>query len=414
MRIKAVRGTKDILPYDAKIWRLIEDKARSLLELYCYQEIRTPLLEEARLFTRSIGESSDIVRKEMYSFKDRKERVLCLRPEGTASVVRAYLEHDLDQSEQLSKFYYFGPMFRAERPQAGRLRQFHHIGVEAIGSGSPYLDAEVITLAVRILEHTGVNNFTVHLNSIGSQQDREEFKSLISTALKSKIKELCPDCHSRLKTNVLRIFDCKNTSCQAVTRQLPPITQALGSQSKEHFLQVQKLLDTLSIPYTLNPFLVRGLDYYTTTCFEIVHPNLGAQNALGAGGRYDSLVSDLGGPPRPAVGFALGMERLIAAKIVEPGEPGPGMRVFIAVLGDQAQPLAFSLLNSLRGEGISAEMNYQDKSLKSQMRLADKLAAANVVIIGEEEVKKQKVILRNMRDKTQKEVEIARLAQELE
>ncbi|MBN3038844.1 MAG: histidine--tRNA ligase [Candidatus Omnitrophica bacterium] len=412
MNIKAIRGTKDVLPQEAKIWRAIEEKARSLFALYGYGEIRTPILEEASLFTRSIGQSSDIVRKEMYAFADRKKRMLCLRPEATASVVRAFLEHGLDKDNQLVKLYYFGPMFRAERPQAGRLRQFHHIGVEAIGSSSPYLDAEVISLAVEILGKTTLKGFTVHLNSIGSQQDRSNYKLLLKKELKDKLKRLCADCRQRYKLNLMRIFDCKNSACKAIIHELPTINESLGEESKDHFKKVQEIIDSLDIPYTLNPYLVRGLDYYTHTCFEIVHPNLGAQNALGAGGRYDDLTHDLGGGKIPAIGFALGLERIIAALEPQKTMPDPGC-VFIAVLGSEAMELGFKLLHSLRRQGISSEIDYQGKSLKAQMRLADRLGSRYVVILGEDEIKKQKAVLRDMREKTQNEVSLSNLVKEL-
>lgn len=415
MKIKAIRGTKDILPKDSQIWSFIEEKSKSLCEPYGYRQIRTPLLEEARLFARSIGEATDIVQKEMYSFLDRKKRRLCLRPEATASVVRAYLEHGLDKSGHLTKFYYFGPMFRAERPQAGRLRQFHHIGVEAIGSSSPYLDVEVISLAVKILEETGLEGYSVQLNSIGCRKDRQKYKLILKKALKGKLKLLCSDCHSRYKLNLLRIFDCKNETCKKVTRQLPAILDSLCPQCREHFFKVKQILDSLNISYVLNPYLVRGLDYYTKTCFEFVHPHLGAQNAVGAGGRYDELVSDLGGPEKPAVGFALGIERLIAA--ITPGRGEQANKIFpslyIAVIGDEARQLAFKVLHSLREQGIFCEMDYHNKSLKGQMRQADKLRAKYVAILGETELKKKVVILRDMQSKKQKEVKIDNLAREL-
>ncbi|MBU4140597.1 MAG: histidine--tRNA ligase [Candidatus Omnitrophica bacterium] len=416
MEIKAIRGTKDILPKNSQIWCFIEGKAKGLCELYGYRQIRTPLLEEARLFARSIGEATDIVQKEMYSFLDRKKRLLCLRPEATASVVRAYLEHGLDKSAHLAKFYYFGPMFRAERPQAGRLRQFHHIGVEAIGSLSPYLDAEVISLAVKILQEIGLEGFSVQLNSIGCRKDRQKYKLILRKALKNKLKLLCCDCHSRYKVNLLRIFDCKNVACKKVTRRLPSIVDSLCPQCRGHFFKVKQILNSLNISYTLNPHLVRGLDYYTKTCFEFVHPHLGAQNAVGAGGRYDDLVSDLGGPEKPAVGFALGIERLIAA--IAPGKEAEQANkifpsLYVAVIGDEARQLAFKTLHSLREQGIFCEMDYHDKSLKGQMRQADKLRAKYVAILGETELKKEVVILRDMQNKSQKEVKIDKLAEEL-
>jgi len=357
MKIKAIRGTKDILPQEIEIWHFIEEKAKALCRNAGFKEIRTPLLEEARLFRRSIGEASDIVRKEMYSFLDRKKRLLCLRPEATASVVRAYLEHAQDKSLGLAKFYYFGPMFRAERPQAGRLRQFHHIGVEAIGSLNPYLDAEVIVLAIDILRQLKIENFTLKLNSIGCKKDREKYIRNLKVQLKDRLKLLCPDCHIRYKVNPLRIFDCKNPDCKNVSRCLRPIPQDLCPECGEHYAKVKLALDSLAIRYVPSPHLVRGLDYYSKTCFEIVHPKLGAQDAIGAGGRYDDLVGELGGPQRPAVGFALGVERLIA--VLEPNnlqltdKTQPSL--YFAAIGEESKEEAFKKLYSLRKKGITCD-----------------------------------------------------------
>jgi histidyl-tRNA synthetase len=415
MKIKAIRGTKDILPQESGLWCFVEQQAKNLCRNYGYKEIRTPLLEEAHLFSRSIGATSDIVRKEMYSFLDRKKRLLCLRPEATASVVRAYLEHNLDKDLRLAKFYYFGPMFRAERPQAGRLRQFHHIGVEAIGSSSPYLDAEVISLAVKILQGLGVKNFTLQLNSIGCAEDRERHRVELRRALRGKLKGLCSDCQARYKTNLLRIFDCKNPACKKITRWLPGTDACLCDECNEHYGQVKQAIDSLDISYIPSPHLVRGLDYYTKTCFEITHPNLGAQDALGAGGRYDELVKELGGPDKPAIGFALGVERLIAVleptdlQLTDKTQPS----LYFAAIGEESKEEAFKRLYSLRKKGISCEMDYLDKSLKGQMRQADKLGARFVAILGEEELKKDVIILRDMQNKTQKEIKIDKLDEAL-
>ena len=417
MKIKAIRGTKDVLPKEAEIWRAIEEKAKSLCEVYGYRQIRTPVLEEAGLFTRSIGKASDIVRKEMYSFLDRKKRLLCLRPEATASVARAYLEHGLDADLTLAKLYYLGPMFRAERPQAGRLRQFHHIGVEAIGSSSPYLDSEIISLAARIIEEIGIRDFTIHLNSIGCQKDRSKYYLQLKVALKGKLKYLCPDCHSRFKKNPLRIFDCKNTDCRKIIRFLPAIEQYMCDECHQHYAVVDHILrHTLKIKCVHSPHLVRGLDYYTKTCFEITHPRLGAQDAIGAGGRYDNLIKELGGADKPAIGFALGIERLIAAiepSNIESSESNTPCVYIATIGGKEVKEEAAKALDLLRRKNIPAEIDYLDKSLKAQMRGADKLGAKYVAILGEEELKKQVVILRNMQEKSQKEVSLDKLAEEL-
>ncbi len=415
MKIKAVRGTKDILPKDSRVWAVIEKESKRLCRNAGFEEIRTPLLEEAMLFTRSIGESSDIVRKEMYSFLDRKKRLLCLRPEATASVVRAYLEHGLDKSLGLAKFYYFGPMFRAERPQAGRLRQFHHLGVEAIGCLNPYLDAEAIALAIDILNQLKVTGFSLKINSIGCQKDRQKYIGNLKQQLKSKLSFLCQDCRSRYKINPLRIFDCKNLDCRKIVDSLPGIDEDLCSECSRHYAQVKSALECLAIAYVPTPHLVRGLDYYTKTCFEIVHPRLGAQDAIGAGGRYDNLVKELGGPQRPAVGFALGIERIIAvlesANIQLTNQAQP--LLYLAAIGEEARREAFKKLRSLRQRGIWCEMDYLDKSLKGQMRLADKSGFKYAAILGEEELKKGTVILRDMQNKLQREIKLEQLDGEL-
>ncbi|NQT00309.1 MAG: histidine--tRNA ligase [Candidatus Omnitrophica bacterium] len=423
MDIKALRGTKDILPPETEIWQFIESKARDLCSLYGYQEIRTPLLEEMRLFTRSIGASSDIVRKEMYAFRDRKKRLLCLRPEATASVVRAYLEHHLDKHLSLAKLYYIGAMFRAERPQAGRLRQFHHIGAEAIGSASPYLDAEIILLAINIIRALGIEGWKLEYNSLGCQKDRAKYKSELKRSLKNKLKSLCSDCRDRYKLNILRIFDCKNPECRKIIRELPGLDASLCATCGEHYGFVERTLENSlrevnilpSDVLVRSPHLVRGLDYYTGTCFEITHDDLGAQNALGAGGRYDNLLSDLGGPQKPAVGFALGIERLIA--VLDSKKEGltkqTQPRLFIAAIGPEAKHEAFRLLCSLRKQNLPCDIDYTDKSLKGQMRQADRLKAKFVAILGEVELKKQTVILRDMRNQQQKEIKISQLPEEL-
>ena len=415
MKIKAIRGTKDILPKESGLWCFVEEKAKNLCRNYGYKEIRTPLLEEAHLFSRSIGATSDIVRKEMYSFLDRKKRLLCLRPEATASVVRAYLEHNLDNDPNLAKFYYLGPMFRAERPQAGRLRQFHHIGVEAIGSLSPYLDAEVISLAATILKELGLKDYKLLLNSIGCAQDREEHRVELRKALKDRLKNLCNDCQQRYKLNLLRIFDCKNPTCKKITRHLPGTDACLCAECNEHYGQVKLALESLGIKYEPTPHLVRGLDYYTKTCFEITHPNLGAQNALGAGGRYDELVKQLGGPQKPAVGFALGIERVIAALKPENAKvtKKESRCCYVITLGEEAKQVGFEKLNFLRKHGIVAEMDYQSKSLKGQLRLADKLGFRYVAILGEDELKKNTIIVRDMQKKSQREIALDNLLKEL-
>ena len=416
MKIKAIRGTKDILPVEIASWRFIEKKAAQLAEDYGYRQIRTPILEEERLFYRSVGSGSDIVRKQMYSLSRIGQRRLCLRPEATASVVRAYLEHGLDKNHGLAKFYYLGPMFRAERPQAGRLRQFHHIGVEAIGSASPYLDAEVIDLAAEILRTINIKDFELQINSIGCLKDRQAYKKIIHSRLKARLSRLCADCKRRYKTNILRIFDCKNQSCKKIVAELPTITDYLCAECNRHFTQVKDNLGLLGLPFSLNPHLVRGLDYYSKTCFEIVHPCLGAQSALGAGGRYDNLVGDLGGESRPAIGFALGIERLIRARQsceIKKEERKSSLLVYVAVVGEGPKQTAVKVVADLRKQGIASEIDYLDKSLKGQLRLADRLGAKFTAILGEDELAKGVITLRNMQTKNQREVAIEHLSREI-
>lgn len=310
---KAVSGTKDILPEDIYSWQEIEDKARKVFAIYGYQEIRTPLLEEEGLFNRSLGNSSEVIQKQMFKI-ERDKDTFVLRPEATASVVRAYVANNLDKKEGFIKFYYIGPMFRAERPQKGRLRQFHHLGIEAVGSLSPCLDIEIISLASRLLEELGVENFKINLNSLGCNGDKEKFAKILKIKLRPKLSGLCLNCQERFERNVFRILDCKKASCRRVVADLELKDDYLCHSCKEHFQRVKAGLDILNIRYEVLPYLVRGLDYYTRTVFEISHKGLGSQDAVGAGGRYDNLVKELGGPDTGAMGFALGLERILLVR----------------------------------------------------------------------------------------------------
>lgn len=410
MNIQAIKGTEDRLPQDTPKWNYIETTARDLFRLYNFHEIQTPIIEEEGLFVRSIGDMTDIVGKEMYSFTDRGEKRLALRPEATAAVVRAYLEHYLYKEDSLTKLYYIGPMFRAERPQAGRLRQFHHVGVEAIGSDSPYLDAEIILLLVKFLDRVGIRQYELRLNSLGCDNDKARLQQQLCDKLKDRLNILCKDCRDRYKRNVFRLLDCKNDTCKKVIRELNLTSTHLCKTCQGHFDKVKEILQLLKIPYELDATLVRGLDYYTRTIFEVRHNLLGSQDAVGAGGRYDNLVELMGGPKKSAIGFAVGVERLLVVmekQKIELPTQGP-LDVYIATVGDMAYKAGFELLNCLRDTGISSDTGYLNKSLKSQMRTASGYNAKFVVILGEDELNKGVITLRDMKDSQQREIAMDR------
>jgi histidyl-tRNA synthetase len=405
MNIKRLKGTQDILPQDARLWQEIEAKSREFFAVYGYREIRTPIIEESALFKRSVGNESDIVKKQFYSFKDQGDRDICLRPEETASVCRAYLENQLDKTEGFVKLFYTGPMFRSERPQAGRYRQFHQIGVEVIGSYSEYLDAEVMFLLDDILKSIGIEDYTFHINSIGCEKDKAAIKDRLKKGLKDKVKDLCEDCTRRYDTNILRILDCKVGTCKTIVNSVS-LDNTLCTSCNDKFLQLQAMLDKAEISYKVDQRLVRGLDYYTGIVFEAKAEALGAQDAIAAGGRYDNLVSDLGGKPAGATGFAIGMERIIQLLKDHPNLTLENSTpfVFIVALGDPAYARAFGMLSDLRNAGISADIDYQQKSFKAQMRYADRIGARYVMIIGDDELKKGTCVLKNMKDGSQEEV----------
>jgi len=406
--IQVPKGTQDILPDDAPKWYYIENKIRGILTKYGYQEIRTPAFEYTELFIRGIGESTDIVTKEMFTFPDRKGRSLTLRPEGTAPVVRAYLENKMDRASQVVKLFYIGPMFRCEKPQAGRFRQFNQFGIEVIGSKSPAVDAEVMVAVLEIYKKLGLENLEVLINSVGCKNCRSVYVQKLKEFIKDKKNFLCSECINRYKKNPLRVLDCKKDNCQKIIKEAPTIIEYLCQECMQHFTEVKSYLNDLKIKYHINPQLVRGLDYYTKTAFEIVSGELGAQNAIGGGGRYDDLVEELGGKPTPAVGFAAGIERMIIAinqqRIEWP--KNKELDVFIAKISEKNTDIAFKLLQKIRNAGLSADMDYYAKSLKSQMRLAHKIGARYTIIIGEKELSKNMVTLRNMKTKEQKEVNL--------
>jgi len=403
MKYKAIKGVKDILPEEIGKWHFIEKIARELFQTFCYQEIRVPVFEKTNVFTRSIGENTDIVEKEMYTFKDKGDESISLRPEGTASIVRAYVEHQMYNPLSIVKLYYFGPMFRYERPQSGRYRQFYQIGIEAFGSKHPTLDAEVIFILIEFLRRIGLSNLELNLNNIGCLDCRPGFRTELRNYFKSKLDRLCHNCNKRYINNPLRILDCKNKECIQIVAEAPTIDNFRCHKCKTNFNQIQNLLDNLGVPFKINPKLVRGLDYYTMIAFEVLAGGLGAQNAVAGGGRYDGLVQDFGGPQIPAVGFAIGVERIISLIenqdkfILKP-------KAFIISLGEENDKKVFQLLNELRMANISSDWSCGGSSLKSQMRKADRSGADFVLILGERESQSGKIILRNMKTSNQEEI----------
>ena len=416
-RIKAPRGTIDVFPEKPGVWQQLEETVRAVCRNAGYTEIRTPIFEHTELFQRGVGESTDIVEKEMYTFLDKGERSITLRPEGTAPVVRAYLEHKMWAGPQPVKVYYIGPMFRYERPQLGRLRQHTQFGVEALGAPSPALDAEVISVLISVYQRLGLEGFVVRLNSIGCSKCRPRYKESLMNLLSKHVDELCADCRRRLERNPLRVLDCKNERCTILAKELPPIFEYLCEDCSLHFDGVRDCLKTLGLIYELDPTIVRGLDYYTKTVFEVVHSGLGAQDALGGGGRYDGLAEELGGTSTPGVGFAAGIER--AVQVLQDAAGGAisadsgGVSVFIAAMGDEAKLQAFRITHDLRKQGISADIDYLDRSLRAQMKYADKQGVKKVVIIGEDELKGDYAVVRDMATGEQTRVPFGNLTQVL-
>ncbi len=400
--LQAVRGMNDILPDQVGWWQKVEKTAREVLENFGYREIRTPVAEKLELFARSIGESTDIVEKEMYSFQDRNGDFLALRPEATASVVRAYIQHNLQADPILQKFYAVGPMFRHERPQKGRYRQFHQIDAEVFGIDSPMIDAEIMHMLHLFLERLGVSGIMLNINTLGCPECRKTYRKVLQDYLIAAGDDFCPDCLRRRVTNPLRVFDCKVERCKALITGAPAIMDSIDDECRAHFDAVRGYLTRLGTPFVINPRMVRGLDYYMRTTFEVVTDRLGSQNAIGGGGRYNGLVKDLGGPDVAGIGFAIGMERLILLLQQDQTEPARAAQVFVAALGEAAGARGFLLVQELRDRGIEAEMDYEGRSLKSQMRRADKTGARYVLILGEDELNRGEIQLRDMREKTQK------------
>lgn len=416
MELFAPRGTNDILPGSVGRWQYLERIVRETCERHGYREIRLPIFEHTEVFARGVGATTDIVEKEMYTLEDRSGRSLTLRPEGTAQVVRAFIEHKLYGQALPLKVYYIGPMFRYERPQKGRYRQFHQFGVEAFGSASPLLDVEMIALPISLYRAVGLHEFEVHINSIGCSTCRPAYRERLTEYLSAHRAALCSTCQDRLERNPLRVLDCKNPTCRELTEGAPKSFEHLCDECAEHFSAVRSGLDGLGIRYVLNSRLVRGLDYYSRTVFELIGLDLGAQDALGGGGRYDGLVEECGGPPTPAVGFAVGMERLLLsleARGALPSEESAPY-VYVAALGDAARSRALEIAFALRDKGLGAELDYEGRSLKAQMRSAQRSGAGYVLIIGDEELAKGEVVVKKMDTGEQSTVPLEGIVQWLE
>ena len=405
-QLRAVRGVRDILPPETPIWHAIEEAARRTFELYGYQEIRLPLFERTELFARGIGETTDIVEKEMYTFQDRSGESITLRPEATASLLRAYIEHKLSAQPKPVRLYTIGPMFRYERPQAGRYRQFHQVNVEALGEAAPALDAEVVRVAMAFFEALGLaGRLALHVNSIGDPACRPAFREALATYLRMHLAELCEECRGRVARNPLRVLDCKKPGCQPIIEKAPSILDALCAPCRDHFDRVRGYLDGLDLRYEVTPRLVRGLDYYVRTTFEVLAEDLGAQNAVAGGGRYDGLIESLDGPADPGIGFAIGMERVALLLGIPPDRAAA--RVMLIPLGEAALRRCLALAQDLRGTGVSAEVAYGGRKLRAELERANRLRVPHVLILGDNELAAGVVTLRDMTTGDQRAVALA-------
>ena len=413
--INSIRGFNDILPPETNIWQHIEKEAREIFETYGFSEIRVPIVEKTGLFSRSIGETTDIVEKEMYTFADRHGESITLRPEGTAPVVRAYIEHKLYANDPVAKLYYLGPMFRYERPQKGRFRQFYQIGAEVFGIDDPMVDAETLEMLVSFFQRLGLEGISLQINSLGCKECRPLYKEKLLNFLQDKKSQLCQDCQRRFEINPLRTLDCKSQGCIEITSNVPSILDSICEECKDHFEKVREYLELSQITFLLNPKMVRGLDYYIRTTFEVTALGLGSQNAVAAGGRYDGLVKSLYGPDVPGFGFAIGMERLVM--LLKDRGQGSGSRsqqlVFMAMLGERAEKEGIGLMKRLRSHGIKIERDYGSKSIKSQMKRADKLGAELVLILGDNELASGDIIIKNMQSGEQEKIPLNKVEERL-
>ncbi|MGY4686160.1 histidine--tRNA ligase [Petrotoga halophila] len=400
-----IKGTKDIFGEEVKYWEYIENTAKKLFKIYGYKEIRTPLIEKTELFSRGIGQETDIVQKEMYTFDDKKGRSLTLRPEGTASVARAYIENSLITFGSPQKLFYIGPMFRYEKPQAGRYREFYQIGAEIFGTDHPLADAELITFVYDFFNKLKLSNFKVKINNIGTFESREKYKEVLKTYYQPLLPNLCEDCQRRFNTNIMRLLDCK-IDVEAA-KNAPSILDYLDEESREHFNNLQKYLKAYNVPYQVDPKIVRGLDYYTKTAFEVEHSDMGEQAVIAGGGRYDDLVEQLGGPKTPGVGFAIGIERVIEALKRENVEVESESKidVYVAFQGEKGEMAAVTLSKELRKKGINTYLNISKRNLSGQFKHANRLNAKYVVVIGEEEISRDIVTIKNMKSGEQTQIE---------
>jgi histidyl-tRNA synthetase len=416
MSIQAPRGTKDILPSEVYKWQYVENLFRGVCEKFGYKEVRTPGFEHTELFKRGVGETTDIVQKEMYSFKDNGDREITLKPEGTAPVVRAFIENKLYADTQPTKLFYITPCFRYERPQAGRLRAFHQFGVEVFGTDNPSVDAEVIAIAMMFFNKLQIQNLELRINSIGCPDCRVKYNEYLKDYLRSKLEHLCKTCQDRFERNPMRIIDCKVDTCKKQLTDVPLMLNHICNDCGDHFESLKENLQLMGILYKVDPTIVRGLDYYRKTAFEIISHEIGSQSTVCGGGRYDGLVESLGGPAIPGVGFGMGIERLLLTlennNIEIP--QSPGIDIFIATLGDTAVKKATRLLHALRMAGISADKDHMNRSLKAQFKYADKLNASYTIVIGENELENDTVSLKNMKTSEQVQVKLSNIINELE
>ena len=416
MALSAPRGVRDILPVESTKWRWLENQFVEICKVFGYHELRIPFFEATELYQRGVGEATDIVQKEMYTFADRSDRSLTLRPEITAGMARSYIEQKLHAGVQPVKLFTYGPLFRYERPQAGRYRQFHQFDIEAFGSLDPMTDAEIIALGWQFFHKIGLEDIQLQINSIGCEHCRPRLRRDMIKYLEQRLDKLCPDCQKRYLQNPLRVFDCKNETCQAEYRDLPVMRGRFCPDCAHHHILVHEYLKAMGIPYIINDRLVRGLDYYNRTVFEFFDPNTAVEiGALGGGGRYDYLVRDLGGPETPGVGFGLGMERILIA-LDRKGFPytEEKLPLFVVTIGEETAYRAIAIVNSLRKKGIKCEIDIMQRSLKAQLRHANKLGAKKVLIIGEDELQNGKLVLRNMETQSQEEIDYATLEEFIE
>lgn len=415
MAVQRPKGTQDLLPGTVEQWQYLEEVIRGVCLLYGFEEIRTPVFEATELFQRGVGQTTDIVKKEMYTFLDKGDRSITLRPEMTASVCRAYVENKLYGQPQPVKLYYTGPMFRYERPQGGRFRQFHQFGVEVLGAEEGIVDAEVISMVWHLFQRFGLAKLEVQVNSVGCPSCRPGHKAALQAFLETRREGLCPDCQERFERNPLRILDCKKPGCQEITREAPTTYDTLCPDCKTHFEQMIAYLDAAGVVYKVNPRLVRGLDYYTRTAFEVMVEEIGAQSAICGGGRYDGLVEEIGGPPTPGFGFAMGLERVLAALEVQGRLPEEKQHLFamLIALGEKAQREGFSLVNDLRGHGLPVKMDLLNRGLKAQLKSADRQGARYALILGEEELQEGVLLRRDLAGGEQQKIPLGDVVKEM-